>query len=265
MNFYSNTETLCEKGQNQVILPFQSGVINLGNTCYANSVFQCLFGDEDLCKMVLNPDNMVFYQRSENEMVHQFYLFMKACSSNNDALIKKEVSKLLEIVLNKSGLFERGQQSDANEFLLYLLNCLSDTFQRNLAEDSAKSIDNKTCLDEYQIELKQSTVCENGHTSVRFDRTMLSISIEGKRTLSECLIGYFSGTIIERCICATNGRFHNPNNKACNSFKCTNCRMHVGANQTWEVTSLPRKLVLHLKRFRFNGREVVDVLFLFVR
>lgn len=257
MNFHSNEEILFEKGQNQVILPFQSGLINLGNTCYANSVFQSLFGDEELCKMVLNHENMVVHQRSENEQVHKFYIFMKACFSNNEGLIKSEVSKILENIWSDSGLFQRGQQSDAHEFLLYLLNSLSDSFQRGLAVGSKGKSDNRTILDEFQVGLKQTTVCQNGHTSHQFDRTMLSIDVESKRNIKECLNGYFKSTIFQRCICASNGSLHNPRNNACNSFKCDSCQMHVGANQTLKVTSLPKKLVLHLKRFRFNGREVM--------
>ena len=252
MNKQLNRESLNENGHG--VLPFQSGLINLGNTCYANSVFQCLFADEELCNMVLNPENLVLYQRSENVLVHQFYLFMKACFSSNEGLINTEISSFLAVIWNNSGLFQHGQQSDANEFLLYLLNCFSESFKRALPEVSGT--DKRSCLDEYQVGLKQSTVCENGHRTERFDRTMVSINIEGMRTLSECLMDYFNRTIIGRCVCSSNGASHNRNNKECNSFNCTSCRLHVGAYQTLEMTSLPRKLVLHLKRFRFDGREV---------
>jgi len=239
---------------NKGVLPFQHGLTNFGNTCYANSVLQCLFGDAKLCNLVLNPENGHINNKPGFELVNGLSKLIKACFGNREKEIKVEVSNIIEIVYNNSGLFERGQQSDANEFLIYLLNTLKDSF----ASCSELVFPGKsaftTCFDEYLIGIKQTMVCEYGHASERCDRTMLSLNIDHKTNIGDCLNDYFGGSHLQRCICA--GLMHNPNNNACNSYKCEKCQMHVGAKQTLAVNWLPEKLVLHLKRFRFNGREV---------
>lgn len=260
MNFQLFESSLYENELNKQrgFVPFQYGLTNLGNSCYANSVFQCLFGDAELCNLVLDPANELLYERPDNELVKRFFQLMKSCFTNNEPLIKQEVSNVLEVVYNKSGLFQRGQQSDANEFLIYLLTSFKDSFDRCSALVYPGTTAHSTYLDEYQVGLKQTIVCEYGHLSERYDREMLSLNIDGKRTLGDCLNDYFQEHIIERCICSSNGLLHNPNNNACNSFRCEKCKKNVGAQKLLEVTTLPKNLVIHLKRFRYNGREVSE-------
>lgn len=249
---FINDQLIIDSG----FVPYKFGLVNLGNSCYANSVLNCLFGDEEIAHLVLNSRNQPIFRMRGNELIKNFYGLMNASFGNEEVKIGSGVSKLMEMVYKKSGLFEKGVQSDAHEFLLYVLNAFKESFEKGLPKVYPNQRGYKNIFDEFQIGLNQITICENDHRKFTADKTILSLDIAGYHTIDDCLNNFFKSYDLQKCICSPKGFNHNPKNNLCNSYKCEQCQLHVAAKQTYAVTCLPKNLVLHLKRFSFNGREV---------
>jgi len=242
--------------RNPNAFPFQYGLSNLGNTCFMNSVLNCLFGDLELCQLVLNPHHFEAYSKDvQFKFIFHFANLVRASSSNHPELIEKGIKnfeKMLRLDKHALNMFPRGQQADAHEFLIYMLGRLKEQFDLVLPSLYPHQDRFVTIFDEFQVGLSQVTYCERNHRSQKYLREMISLDIKNNRTIHECLSDYFRPVNMMKCVCSSNGYGHNSRNQQCNSYSCNQCKLHVGATITLAIKYLPTILVLHLKRFRFD-------------
>lgn len=249
--------------------PFNRGLSNLGNTCFMNSILNCLFGDLELCQLVLNPHHFDAYSRDKRfKFIKHFANLLRASSIGQEDLIQIGVENFEKMVRkdsNELNLFPRGQQADAHEFLVYLLIRLKEQFDLVLPSLYPHQDRFVTIFDEFQVGMNQITFCERNHRSQSIASEMLSLDIERNSNIDECLAEYFRPVHIRKCICPSsvqNG--HNPNNPLCNPYRCDQCVAHVGATKTMSINHLPSILVLHLKRFRFDHASNQVCVYLFI-
>lgn len=94
------------------------GLRNLGNTCYFNSVVQCLFQTPALRRAFLLP---VF--RPEPQLTRAFHALMLQAWSTRGTLTPRA---LLGEVMRKAPQFRGGRQQDAHELLRCLLDAMQD-------------------------------------------------------------------------------------------------------------------------------------------
>ena len=133
-NLYKQEETISLEN-------YKKGLDNLGNTCYMNTILQCLRVNKEFSSYFLNKD---FYQGKESILrtelhtkksesfltIGWFGLLKKLWNQNEEMSVKPTVFfnyyQRACKDLQRNNLFGFNQ-NDADEFLLFFLNCLHDS------------------------------------------------------------------------------------------------------------------------------------------
>ncbi|XP_076653222.1 uncharacterized protein LOC143359268 isoform X2 [Halictus rubicundus] len=254
-----------------------NGLRNIGNTCFMNSVIQCLSNTRPLLEYLLNEQ----YPADINVTT----------SSMKGALIKafsQVIHELWEVggdhVVNTTALKSQIQrfaprfmgysQQDAQEFLRYLLEGLHEDVNRvtvkpppihtdipDMYTDSQKAVESwkrylrsedSMIVDVFVGQLRSSlhcTACD--HKSVTLDPFWdLSLPIparSGTVKLSQCLEHFTREEVLDGDEKPT----------------CSKCQMRRKCTKSFSIHKFPKILVIHLKRFspmeRFRGKLNVTV------
>ncbi|CAG5103291.1 Similar to USP2: Ubiquitin carboxyl-terminal hydrolase 2 (Gallus gallus) [Cotesia congregata] len=254
-----------------------NGLRNIGNTCFMNSVIQCLSNTKPLLEYLLNEQ----YLNDINQTT----------SSMKGALIKAFAQVINELwessgdhVVNTSSLKNQIQrfaprfmgyaQQDAQEFLRYLLEGLHEDVNRVAVKpqpiladipdhftDSQKATESwkrylrsedSTIVDVFVGQLRSSLQCTScDHISVTLDPFWdLSLPIptrSGTVKLNQCLEHFTKTEIMDGDEKPT----------------CSKCQMRRKCTKRFSIQKFPKILVIHLKRFspteRFRSKLSVLV------
>ena len=205
-----------------------SGLRNLSNTCYLNSLFTQLFMNVGFRRLILNaridkPHNQQLLTETQN-------LFANLQDSRRRFI---DPQACIEQITTYDDLpIDIHNQMDVDEFF----NLLFDRWEAQFTFDS----DKKALRSVYGGQLVQqvkSKECE--HISERIEPfSAIQCDIKGKSSLQESLQAYVDGEIME----------------GDNKYKCSTCDRHVDAVKRACLKDLPNNLIFHLKRFDFNLR-----------
>ncbi|CAB3368744.1 Hypothetical predicted protein [Cloeon dipterum] len=251
------------------------GLRNIGNTCFMNSVLQCLSNTRPLLEYILAEGYLSEINNSSSSMKGAL---IKAFGSLLQELWKGDSD---ERVVNTSSFKSQVQrfaprfmgyaQQDAQEFLRYLLEGLHEDVNRvttrpkpilteidDSLSDSQKAMeawkrylrrDDSKIVDIFVGQLKstlQCTVC--GHCSVTFDPFWdLSLPIPpseryGQVRLAQCFDFFTKEEVLDGDEKPT----------------CSRCQTRQKCLKSFSIHKFPRILVLHLKRFspleRYRGK-----------
>lgn len=132
-----------------MIIRGMSGFINMGNTCYLNSVLQCLFGTKSLLIYLLSKEyqkpllknirekdenrdirNVLYIKNIINQTLTQnLYEIMYAKVRSNES-IKPRALKNVISKLNRT--FVGNNQHDAHELLIFMINQMNEELGRKV-------------------------------------------------------------------------------------------------------------------------------------
>ncbi|KAJ4842318.1 hypothetical protein Tsubulata_039691 [Turnera subulata] len=229
------------------------GLKNLGNSCYLNSVLQCL---------TYTPPLANFCLRSQHSSL---------CDSDRDrdcpfCILEKRIVRSLRLDLPldaplkmQSCLrifadhFRCGRQEDAHEFLRYVIDACHNTSLRllklrrnpnpNDASPSPSPAATSTVVkDIFGGSLQSQVKCLSCHCeSNKVDEIMdISLDVLHSASLKDALHKFFRPEILDG------------NNK----YKCDNCKKLVAARKQMSILEAPNVLVIQLKRFEgmFGGK-----------
>lgn len=219
------------------------GIVNVGNTCYMNSIVQLLFNIKPLSDTLLrtNTDNMIL----------QNYKKILQYRKNNTS---KKIVKLENFCnqIFQDTYFERGQQHDAHEFLYVILDIIHEQIKNNVIITYDNYNDNKIhrdcetewkkfCKDNYsvviptfygQIRVEKTCVCQ--YTSIVREQ-VCGITLQVKHgNMENALHEYFSNSII-------------------NDYKCEKCEQVQDIVQKKSIEILPDFMIVQLNRFTGHG------------
>lgn len=224
-----------------------SGLKNLGNTCYMNSILQCLFSSLKFRKFLttgkyrgcLNNDSI-----TGGNICEETAGLFKRMSSGDSKYV--ECSQLKSYFGAHQKMFRGRDQQDAHEFLTIFMDCLhlelnSISISRPVTSPSEKYwIEFTKCKESKVLQLfygqiKSTVKCVTcGKESATYE-TFSNLSLElpsqaNYSSLVNCLSMYFGGERIHGWI-------------------CPNCKQTREAIKKLDISRLPEYLVIHLKRF----------------
>ncbi|KAF3424671.1 hypothetical protein E2986_04127 [Frieseomelitta varia] len=254
-----------------------NGLRNIGNTCFMNSVIQCLSNTRPLLEYLLNEQYLTDINTSTSSMkgalikafsqvIHELWEVGGDLVVNTTAL-KSQIQRFAPRFMGYS-------QQDAQEFLRYLLEGLHEDVNRvtvkpqpihtdipEMYTDSQKAVESwkrylrsedSMIVDVFVGQLRSSLHCTScDHVSVTLDPFWdLSLPIparSGTVKLSQCLEHFTREEVLDGDEKPT----------------CSKCQMRRKCTKSFSIQKFPKILVIHLKRFspmeRFRSKLNVMV------
>ncbi|GAU19079.1 hypothetical protein TSUD_99410 [Trifolium subterraneum] len=214
------------------------GLRNLGNSCYLNSVLQCL---------TFTPPLANFCLRSQHSSL---------CDSSGSScpfcILEKQIFRLLRLDLTSDAPskiqsclrifaehFRCGRQEDAHEFLRYVIDACHNSCLRlkkirkkgGGGGDGGASIVKEIFGGALQSQVK-CLCC--GYESNKVDEIMdISLDVFHSNSLRDSMQKFFQPEVLDG------------NNK----YKCDGCKKLVAAKKQMSILQAPNILVIQLKRF----------------
>uniref|UniRef100_A0A0E0CSH6 USP domain-containing protein n=1 Tax=Oryza meridionalis TaxID=40149 RepID=A0A0E0CSH6_9ORYZ len=218
-----------------------AGLQNFGNTCYLNSVLQCLTYTEPF---------VAYLQSGEHMSSCRTIGFCALCALQrhvNSAL--QSTGKILRPVhiVGISRSFRISRQEDAHELMVSLLESMHKCCLPSGVPSGSPSAYEKSLVHRIFGGLLRSqvrcTICS--HCSNKFDPFLdLSLEIANAATLVKALQHFTAEELLD------GGE---------KQYNCEHCRQKVVAKKRFMIEKAPSVLTIHLKRFSpFNPRHKID-------
>ncbi|XLU27462.1 hypothetical protein S245_063528 [Arachis hypogaea] len=229
------------------------GLRNLGNSCYLNSVLQCLTYTPPLANFCLRFQHSSLCDSSSSS------------SSNSNSsncpfcILEKQIARSLRVDLTHDAPlkiqsclrifaehFRCGRQEDAHEFLRYVIDACHNTCLRlkklrrkgggdGGAENGAGGGSSMVVKEIFGGALQSQVKCLCcGYESNKVDEIMdISLDVFHSNSLRDSLQKFFRPEVLDG------------NNK----YKCDSCKKLVPAKKQMSILQAPNILVIQLKRF----------------
>lgn len=243
-----------------------TGLVNLGNRCFMNSIIQCLSNtlkltDFFLSGMVIKDmDNIANKHSQETKVVIAWHELMKNVWEHNQLIKPKTFIDSMSKIITK---YRHLSQQDSHEFLVYLL----DTLHRGIGYEIEVEIkgkikgENDVLMKEYlenwkrfyekqysqlveifngmfynKISCQNCTFTENVFEP--FNTISLGVPLSTNSVkLETCLDNYFT------------------HNEIIDSWRCEKCNKN-GCSKELDLWCIPNYLIIHLKRFTNTGNKI---------
>ncbi|TKY49314.1 Ubiquitin carboxyl-terminal hydrolase 25 [Spatholobus suberectus] len=217
------------------------GLRNLGNSCYLNSVLQCLTYTPPLANFCLRLQHSSLCDSSASSC--PFCILEKQIARSLRVDLPHDApSKILSCIRIFAEHFRCGRQEDAHEFLRYVIDACHNTclrlkkLRRRGCGDGGDGGGGGTVVKEIFGGALQSQVkclcC--GYESNKVDEIMdISLDVFHSNSLRDSMQKFFQPEVLDG------------NNK----YKCDSCKKLVAAKKQMSILQAPNVLVIQLKRF----------------
>jgi ubiquitin carboxyl-terminal hydrolase 2 len=236
------------------------GLRNIGNTCFMNSILQCVFATPHLTDYFMNSFQTDKKLRPTPLAQSYYELLQQVKQSNGSSSVTP--SELKAAVSRTVSEFRGYGQQDAQEFMRFLLDRMHDELNRVKVKPPYKEMkfenlpvekqsdgwfkyfrerDDSIMTDLFEGQLINALKCLScGHETYAFDNFMdLSVEIPRKAVR-------FLGSIdIKDCL----EKFVEAEKMIDCGYKCAGCKKTVNIEKNLTIYRFPKILVIHLKRF----------------
>lgn len=238
----ANGETLAP-----VFGPGLTGLQNLGNSCYLNSVIQALFSlpqyrdffkDKLFDKSVADP---ALDLPSQMIKIYDGLLSGRYSRPNelkgDDYQLGIKPSNFKTLLGADHPEFRTNKQQDANEFLLYLLDKLDKEYGLALNKSFKFVLSNKLTCSECRLSSMSRELVDN--VSVPIADTVLGTDKDGKKIYEEVFMSDSFNALTAKEIIE--------------DYHCDNCGKTTAAVKQVGFTSFPQNLIVNVQRIRLEN------------
>ncbi|KAI7817324.1 hypothetical protein BC939DRAFT_402759 [Gamsiella multidivaricata] len=218
------------------------GLVNLGNTCFLNSVLQCLTYTAPLANYLLSNQHNSSCKTTNFCMMCLLEKHVGRCFSHkmSEAIAPKVIVGRLR---NIGKQFRIGRQEDSHEFARYLVDALQKSCLVGYDSKMDDRIKETTVVHQIFGGYFQSQVkcMKCGYESNTFE-TYLDVSLDIKTadSVQKAFRDYTRPEILTKS----------------NQYKCDKCKVLVDARKQMTIYEAPKVLSVHLKRFTFTGQKI---------
>jgi ubiquitin C-terminal hydrolase len=267
MNEDSNVEEVLEFTKTGTGL---STFVNVGNTCYLNSALQVLMHVDELHKIFLKTERLMFEKPEYfKDKDTRFYECIKAIYKGfwEDNCCIRPIGLIR--YLDQHSYFPMGEQSDSTEVLTCLIQKIHEIIciSNQVSESSAKNDLDRLSIKEWNLHLESKdsqlvnmfwgqyyikNECEEcGYTSQKFETFhyfTLPAVVEGEENPN-------SPTSLKQLIKNFMGKKKFDSD---NKYHCDRCKVKVdNANNQSSVWKLPNYLIIQIKRYYENSNKQI--------
>ncbi|XP_004291227.1 PREDICTED: ubiquitin carboxyl-terminal hydrolase 18-like [Fragaria vesca subsp. vesca] len=216
------------------------GLLNCGNSCFANVVLQCLSSTRPLVAYLLEKGHRKECIRDDWCFLCEFESHLERASRSSQAFSPTNIISRLP---NIGGNLGYGRQEDAHELMRFAIDTMQsvclDEFGGEKAVDPSSQ---ETTIIQHIFggQLQSQVICSKcNNISNQYENMMdLTVEIHGDASsLEECLVQYTGRESL-----------HGEN-----MYKCDGCNDYVKAWKRLSVKRAPNVLTIALKRFQ-SGR-----------
>ncbi|CAF3977974.1 unnamed protein product, partial [Rotaria sp. Silwood2] len=236
------------------------GIVNIGNTCFMNSALQCLSNIADLTLYILKNRgfekdlNMTNLLGTEGKVARAYANLIQEMWSGTKSSVS--ASSVKQYVGDLCPRFAGFNQQDSHEFLNVLLDGLHEDLKR---EDMSDAVNDETSVisDIFHCKLRSTVRCFECPIIFESDESMSFLSLPVSKNASQsidrescprkgsskssiplkkCFEGLFKSEILSK-----NGKWF-----------CNNCNRLTEATKKLDLWTVPKVLILQLKRFTYD-------------
>ncbi|KAF9464876.1 hypothetical protein BDZ94DRAFT_1255454 [Collybia nuda] len=216
------------------------GLFNTGNTCFLNSVLQCLLHTPPLLRILIAHRKDTCRAGSGFCMACNMRLVVIQAHGKKVAFSPTPITSKLQIIAKH---MRRGRQEDSHEFLRYAIDALQKSCLAGYPSKMDPKLAETTWVHKiFGGQLRSRVTCHDcGHNSDTFDRILdLSVDIHKAESLREALRKFVAVDYL----------------RGADKYKCEKCKKHVVAEKRFSLHDAPAVLTVHLKRFSPLGRKI---------
>ncbi|CAJ2641100.1 unnamed protein product [Trifolium pratense] len=211
------------------------GLINCGNSCYANAVLQCLAFTPSLTAYLLQGLHSKSCANKKWCFTCEFERLILKSKDTKSALSPMSILSQLQSIGSQLG---NGKEEDAHEFLRHAIDTMQSVCLMEAGVKASGSLEDTTLMGQtFGGYLRSKIKCMKcGGKSERHERMMdLTVEIEGEiSTLAEALRRFTSTESLD-------GE---------NKYHCVRCKSYEKAKKKLTISEAPNILTVALKRFQ---------------
>ncbi|KAL6859084.1 hypothetical protein ACP4OV_018086 [Aristida adscensionis] len=212
------------------------GLHNLGNSCYANAVLQCLMFTRPLTTYLLEGFHSKNCSKKEWCFMCEFEKLIMEGKQRKTALSPTGILSHLHDI---GSSFGPGKQEDAHEFLRYAIDAMQSVCLKEAKKGGAHQLAAETTLVQliFGGYLRSKIKCSRCHVSSEQCEPMLDLTVEidgDISSLEEALERFTSTEVLD-------GE---------NRYQCSRCKSYERAKKKLTISEAPNVLTIALKRYQ---------------